>query len=89
MENSENKNSCGCEGNTNNSANCCSPKSDNNATSDCCSPKPKSKFTKFIFIIVIVAAMGIIGYKLYNPTTAANCDTTSCLADSTKTCCPK
>lgn len=90
MENSENKNSCGCEGNeNNNSSNCCSSKSDNKGTTDCCSPKPKSKCTRFIFIIVIAAALGIIGYKLYSPTTAANCDTTTCPADSTKTCCPK
>lgn len=77
MENSENKVSCSCGG-------------DGSNNSDCCGPKPKNKITKIIFIVIIAAALGIIGYKLLNKPTTPACDPTTCTtADTTKKCCEK
>ena len=73
--------------------------------SDCCQPKKSNIFTKLIFAVILLAAIGIIAVKLfYHPAPAANqqlfkdpnakawCDTTANrTCDTTKgsSCCPK
>jgi hypothetical protein len=95
MGNSENKKPCCCgtnTGNTENTGNTGNTGNTNNT--DCCTPKPKSRLTKIIFIVVITAALGIIGYKLYSnhlnikekPPCCA--DSAKCKsADKTNPCC--
>jgi hypothetical protein len=38
---------------------------------DCCPPKKSNPFTKIIFIVVVVAALGIVGVKLFSPSPPA------------------
>jgi hypothetical protein len=99
----ESKKDCGCDSNENSKDSCCSTKDEKKSDcgcsdSSCCEPKPKNKFVKFIFILVIGAAIGIIGFKLYsNSTMKKEAATKNCaVTDSTKqtkagekpSCCP-
>ena len=80
-------------------------KQDCGCDDNCCQPKKSNIFTKLIFAVILLAAIGIIAVKLfYHPAPAANqqlfkdpnakawCDTTANkTCDTTKgsSCCPK
>lgn len=68
--------------------------------SGCCQPQKSNTLTRLIFIIVIVAALAIVGFKMVNNKDSrqqgnqgnpAACDTTAGCNDSTanSSCCPK
>jgi hypothetical protein len=71
---------------------------------NCCPPKKKSPLRSVIFGIVILAALGIVAFKIFGdkpaaaagksccpPGSAATCDTTGAKADTAKksSCCPE
>lgn len=97
------KNDCDCNSTNDSEESCCTPKEEKKSDCDCndsscCEPKPKNKFTKVLFILVIAAAIGIIGFKLYSNSIAKKeIATKNCtVIDSTKqtktpaksSCCP-
>jgi len=71
----------------------------------CCTPKKSNPFKKIIFIVIILAALGIVAFKLTRqtapvsakgsccpPGSSANCDTTksgSCDTTKSASCCPQ
>jgi len=76
-----------------------------NCADDCCLPKKDNKARKIIFAIILLSAIWLIAFKLFNkpvpaavkesccpPVVTTGCDTTKNLTcDTTKgsTCCPK
>ncbi len=52
----------------------------------CCPPKRKNPFTKILFAVVIVAALGIIGFKLFHQKAPAAAKSSCCPQSSTSAC---
>jgi hypothetical protein len=80
-------------------------KKDCGCDGDCCKPKKTNIFTKLLFAVILLAALGIIGMKLVNkpdpknnkeavaaPAKGSCCDTTvskCCEPKKDTTCCSK
>jgi len=68
---------------------------------ECCPPKKKPGWMKYISILVLLIALGIIFYKVFTNNTSGKpsgteaavqsscCDTTAKNDTSAKSCCPK
>ncbi|MCX6258097.1 MAG: hypothetical protein NTW49_09430 [Bacteroidia bacterium] len=57
----------------------------------CCDDKPKKGgwIKKLIFVVVVVAALGIIAFKVYDNKTHKCCDSANCKTDTVKSECCK
>jgi hypothetical protein len=80
-------------------------KNDCGCEGDCCPPKKKNIFSKVLFVVILMAALGIIAVKLFHqpfpatnkqtqcpPRSASSGDTAkTATCDTTKgsSCCPK
>lgn len=80
-------------------------KKDCGCEGNCCPPKKKNPLRMILFAVIILAALGIVGFKLFHhqapaaakgaccpPGSSVSCDTTikvSCDTTKSSSCCPK
>ena len=52
---------------------------------NCCQPKPRKSWQKFVFMAVVLVAVGIIAFKvLYTTPKKAECNSKGCCSDTTQ-----